>query len=121
MPYMKFGQADIGPEGGLLAPSWQQYAAEGAPSRLVEQAEVYDLGDFGLGQEDLERKKFKIIGPSYHPIAMAATAALAYHGYKRNNSIGWAIGWVLIGGLAPVIALPIAFAQGFAKRKKGGK
>ena len=44
----------------------------------------------------------------------AASAALAYHGYKRNNSVGWAVGWFLLGAFWP-ISLPIAFAQGFAK------
>lgn len=37
----------------------------------------------------------------------------AYHGYKRNNSIGWAIGWSLLGGACWPLALPIMFAQGF--------
>lgn len=46
-------------------------------------------------------------------------AAAAYHGYKRNNSIGWAIGWAILGGLSPLIVVPIAAAQGFGKPKKG--
>lgn len=37
----------------------------------------------------------------------------AYHGYKRNDSIGWAIVWALCGSAVPII--PIAFAQGFAE------
>lgn len=42
----------------------------------------------------------------------------AYHGYKRNNrSVGWAIGWGLLGGLFPVITPAIAFAQGIGERK----
>ena len=44
----------------------------------------------------------------------ASSAALAYHGYKRNNSVGWAIGWFFLGAFWPN-ALPVAFAQGFAK------
>lgn len=44
-----------------------------------------------------------------------ASGALAYHGYKRNNSIGWAVGWFLLGGLFWPIAVPVALAQGFAK------
>jgi hypothetical protein len=51
-------------------------------------------------------------------IAGVAGAALgAYHGYKRNESVGWAIGWSLLGGLVPVIVIPLAFAQGLGKRK----
>ena len=45
----------------------------------------------------------------------AATAA--YHGYKRNQSVGWAIGWALLGGLAPLITNGVALAQGFGDRK----
>ena len=44
MGYLPSGQADIGPEGGLLAPSYKQYAAEGAPKPLIVSSEVYDLG-----------------------------------------------------------------------------
>lgn len=40
-----------------------------------------------------------------------------YHGYKRNNSIGWGIWWGLMGSMFPIITLPLAFAQGFGKRK----
>lgn len=39
----------------------------------------------------------------------------AYHGYRRNNSIGWAIGWALLGGLFPFITIPVSLAQGFGK------
>lgn len=49
--------------------------------------------------------------------SVGGTAAGAYHGYKRNNSVGWALLWGLLGGLAPVITVPIAVAQGFGKRK----
>ena len=46
---------------------------------------------------------------------MAATGALAYHGYKRNDSVGWAFAWGLLGGVVWPITLPIAFAQGYGK------
>ncbi len=50
-------------------------------------------------------------------VAPVSALACAYHGYKRNKSIGWAIGWFLLGGipLTPVIA----FAQGFGQPKAG--
>jgi hypothetical protein len=48
----------------------------------------------------------------------AGTGLGAYHGYKRNNSIGWGIGWGLLGGMFPLFTLPVAFAQGFGKRAK---
>jgi hypothetical protein len=60
--------------------------------------------------------------PTYRAIAyvgsMAGLAAGAYHGYKRNDSVGWAIGWAVLGSLFWPIALPIMFAQGFGQRKK---
>lgn len=51
-------------------------------------------------------------------VAMASGALSAYHGYKRNESIGWAIGWFFLGALVPPITLPIALAQGFGKSAK---
>lgn len=53
----------------------------------------------------------------YSLLSTAGVAVGAYHGYKRNNSIGWAIGWALLGGAFPFIAIPVAFAQGVGKRK----
>lgn len=45
----------------------------------------------------------------------ASMAASAYHGYKRNNSIGWALWWGFCGTIAPIITPVIAMAQGFGK------
>jgi hypothetical protein len=45
-------------------------------------------------------------------------AACAYHGYKRNNSIGWAIGWFFLGSIFFPLTPVIAVAQGFGKPKK---
>jgi len=46
-------------------------------------------------------------------IDVLSTAGLAYHGYRRNHSIGWAIVWALLGGAFPIIGWPVALAQGF--------
>lgn len=51
-------------------------------------------------------------------IYLAATAAGAYHGYQRNDSVGWAIVWGLSAGLFPYFALPIAAAQGYGEPRK---
>jgi hypothetical protein len=48
----------------------------------------------------------------------AAFMALVYHGYKRNDSVGWALMWGLLGGLVWPITVPVALAQGFGKRKR---
>jgi hypothetical protein len=42
-----------------------------------------------------------------------------YHGYARNHSVGWALGWGFLGGLAPVVVIPIALAQGLGKPRPG--
>lgn len=48
----------------------------------------------------------------------AAFSSLVYHGYKRNDSVGWALVWGIFGGLVWPITVPIAIAQGFGKRKR---
>jgi hypothetical protein len=54
----------------------------------------------------------------YHFLGYVGAAAGTYHGYKRHRgSIGWAIGWGLLGGILPVITLPLSAAQGFGKPK----
>lgn len=59
-------------------------------------------------------KTFKLV---YGLAGIAGTAIGAYHGYKRNDSIGWAIGWALLGGIFPIIVIPVAFAQGLGEEK----
>ncbi len=50
---------------------------------------------------------------------MALGAGIAgYHGYKRSGgSIGSMLGWGLLGGIVPIITVPVALAQGYAKRR----
>lgn len=55
----------------------------------------------------------------YGLAGIAGAAMGAYHGYKRNDSVGWAIGWALLGSVFPVITIPVSLAQGFGKRKSG--
>lgn len=50
-------------------------------------------------------------------LSTASMALGAYHGYRRNQSVGWAIWWGLMGLTFPVITPAIAAAQGFGKRK----
>lgn len=50
-------------------------------------------------------------------LATVSMALSVYHGYRRNNSIGWAIFWGLGATLLPVVTPVIAVAQGFGKRK----
>lgn len=50
-------------------------------------------------------------------LGTASMALSAYHGYKRNASLGWGLWWGAMGALAPVLTPSIAFAQGFGRRK----
>lgn len=70
------------------------------------------VGKIGESQSTLE------IPAWYSVMSTVGVAAGAYHGYKRDNSIGWAIGWAVLGGLVPFITIPVAIAQGFGKRKR---
>lgn len=59
--------------------------------------------------------------PRINPIAamlgVAFMGAGVYHGYKRNESVGWALGWGFLTAAFPIIMIPIAIAQGFGKPK----
>jgi len=77
--------------------------------------ELGRAGPDGLGEVDAG-------GPSVRAVAWAVastvgTAAGVYHGYQRNQSIGWALAWGLFGAVMPIVALPLAVAQGFGKKK----
>lgn len=49
---------------------------------------------------------------------LASAAAGAYHGARRNQSVGWALWWFAMGMIFPVITPTIAVAQGFGRRKE---
>jgi hypothetical protein len=66
-----------------------------------------------------------VIGESWkrgllYLIGTASMAASAFHGYRRNESVGWALWWGFAGAVAPIITPVIAVAQGFGKPKRGG-
>ena len=50
-------------------------------------------------------------------VRTASAIALTYHGYRRTGSILWALLYGLAGRTVPVVAVPVAAAQGFGKRK----
>ena len=55
---------------------------------------------------------------AWQALSVIGMATGAYHGYKRNDSVGWAIGWGLLGGLFPIITIPVSIAQGYGKRAR---
>lgn len=50
-------------------------------------------------------------------VSTGAMLALTYHGYKRTGSLVWALIYGLAGRWAPVVAVPVALAQGYGERK----
>lgn len=48
-------------------------------------------------------------------LSTVSAGASAYHGYKRNKSVGWALVWGFFGGGFPIVVPAIAVAQGFGK------
>jgi hypothetical protein len=52
----------------------------------------------------------------YYYLAVASSGVCAYHGYKRNDSVGWALVWAVAGMVLPVVTPAVAIAQGFGKR-----
>jgi hypothetical protein len=54
----------------------------------------------------------------YAMLGTISAGASAYHGYRRNQSVGWAIWWAAMGYLAPVITPAIGLAQGWGKRAR---
>lgn len=64
-----------------------------------------------------DQQKAGPLAKVYGVASLVSGPALAYHGYKRNDSVGWAIGWYFLGTMFWPIALPVAIAQGFAERK----
>ena len=70
----------------------------------------------GLGYAPGETPTWLRVG--WGVLATASMAASAYHGYKRNGKVGWALWWGFWGFVAPVITPTIALAQGFAKPKR---
>lgn len=51
-------------------------------------------------------------------LTIASAAASAYHGYRRNQSIGWAAVWFGAGIVFPLFTPVIAVAQGFGREAK---
>lgn len=56
------------------------------------------------------------VSPVWAYLSLVSSALSAFHGYRRNLSVGWAALWGLAGALFPVITPAIAVAQGFGKR-----
>lgn len=110
-----YGRGAFRPAGNAVAPT-----TPGAVTLSVP------VGQPAVPQYAQQRPIVPIAVPEPTPVADAIWGVLrtvsvglsAYHGYRRNESIGWGIGWGILGGVAPVITPAIAFAQGFGERAK---
>lgn len=71
--------------------------------------DAYDAGQVPLG-----------VWIAYSVLSAVGAISGAYHGYKRNDSAGWAVAWFFFGSWLPLLSIPISLAQGFGKRAKKG-
>lgn len=55
------------------------------------------------------------LGITWATISTVSALASLYHGYKRNNSLGWGLWWGLMGGTFPFVTPVVGYAQGWAK------
>jgi hypothetical protein len=74
----------------------------GVPSSIVDRA---------LDAQQPSTWKYVAAG-----ISTISGATAAYHGYKRNQSVGWAVAWFALGAMFPVITQVVAVAQGYGRR-----
>ena len=78
---------------------------------------LMDKDPNALFQYSTEKKPSEL--PLFYKIALPISgAACAYHGYRRNKSVRWALWWGFCGSLFFPVAPVIAFAQGFGKERK---
>ena len=71
-----------------------------------------------LSDEELAWRMPRWLQLTLGVVRLAGGAAGAYHGYKRHGDSVWGgIGWFFLGSLFWPISIPVAFAQGFGKRK----
>jgi hypothetical protein len=75
--------------------------------------------DFDAREGKLSVQTRRQITAVWGVLGTISMAASVYHGYKRNDSLGWALVWGFFGAVAPVVTPVVGIAQGFGKRKRG--
>lgn len=103
-----------------------QIATSSASDKSMKEAAQSKIIDLRAKQASLKaeldkkNKEFSTINisPVWALLSTVSGAASGYHGYKRNKSVGWAVGWFLLGSIFPVITPTIALAQGFGKPRE---
>lgn len=85
------------------------YLAAGGDPRTLEAAMTTSL---------TQTEKSRTLAIAWGVAGTISFAASIYHGYKRNDSLGWALWWGFMGALLPIVTPTVAIAQGFAKPKR---
>lgn len=89
----------------------QAIISAGGDSQMVSEA----LAE--KGQEKSPLNPFGQYAWAWGLLSTASGALSGYHGYKRNDSIGWALAWFVLGSFFPIVTPVIAVAQGFGEPK----
>ena len=95
-----------------VRPPVQRHALGKSVTLSREQGEILDR------QLTAAQDKVYTVAMVFYALSIAGAGLGAYHGYKRNDSVGWGVGWGVLGAMFPIFVVPIAMAQGFGKRKK---
>lgn len=72
----------------------------------------------GASRIDWQSPRVRTGATIWSAVSLASSVASVYHGYKRNQSVGWAIVWGIMGALFPIITPVVAVAQGYGKPAK---
>ena len=95
---------------------YQSLGRNPALAHLYEKNGAHKRGN--IGQLDTKGSPLVI---AWSVVGLASMGISAYHGYKRNDSVGWAIWWAFMGAMFPIVTPVIAFAQGLGKPIKKTK
>lgn len=93
-----------------------EFLSFGGDPRIVNAALVR-IERVGTFEAQAAARRGKGLRISWGILGTVSMAAGAYHGYRRNQSLGWALVWGAMGGLFPIITPAVALAQGFGERK----
>lgn len=97
---------------GYRKPSGEYYRPGGGLVGLANLAETAD----GFGANKATDNGGRRLYTGLYGVASAASSlGLAYHGYRRNDSIGWAIVWAVVGGMFWPVGWGVALAQGYGE------
>lgn len=91
-------------------PDWETFEEPPPPGGMNPEAAMS-----GFSQMSSAEQTFWTVA------GLVGLAAGVYHGMKRNSRHpGWsAAGYGALGGMLPIVGIPVMLAQGYAKPKRG--